>query len=99
MPIATPTQNSSGSPSWPSSSAPPAPLITLDTSVQPRPSAPNTSGCPSRFRMPAAGSTAMGNWRLRPIFCMPWNRRCRRAPAGRAVLSALMGLATFPTVV
>ncbi|MFH9421125.1 glucose PTS transporter subunit EIIB [Streptomyces sp. NPDC017529] len=24
--------------------------------------------------MPAAGRTAMGSWRLRPIFCSPWKR-------------------------
>lgn len=61
IPMATPMQNSSGRPSEPSSSAPPAPAITFETFVQPSPSAPNTSGCPSRLRMPAAGSTAMGS--------------------------------------
>ncbi|WP_306589340.1 PTS glucose/sucrose transporter subunit IIB [Streptomyces sp. CRB46] len=40
--------------------------------------------------MPAAGRTAMGSCRLRPIFCRPWNALFQRARAGLTVLSALI---------
>src|SRR5882757_6207028 len=35
--------------------------------------------------MPAAGSTAIGSCRLRPIFCRPWNRPDPRFFSGAAV--------------
>ena len=52
----------------------PRPRTPCRRASQPSPSAPNTSGWPSRLRIPAAGRTAIGSWRLRPIFCRPWKR-------------------------
>src|SRR2546423_13842401 len=75
-------QNSIGRLSKP---APPAAMKTLLTFVQPRPLSPKTSGWPRRLRMPAAGRTAIGSWRLRPIFCRPWNRPEPRFFAGAAL--------------
>ncbi|WP_437069740.1 glucose PTS transporter subunit EIIB [Streptomyces sp. enrichment culture] len=40
--------------------------------------------------MPAAGSTAMGSWRLRPIFCSPWNTEFQRARAGLTASSLMV---------
>lgn len=93
IPMATPMQKSNGRPRSGSSSAPPAPAITFATSVHCKPSAPNTSGCPSRSRMPAAGSTAIGSCRLRPIFCSPWNRLFRQFGCAAALeLLTLIGV-------
>ncbi|SCE29246.1 hypothetical protein GA0115246_1138715 [Streptomyces sp. SolWspMP-sol7th] len=98
MPIATPTQNSNGSPSVESSSAPPAASITFATFVHPRPSSPKTSGWPSRLRIPAAGSTAIGNWSERPIFCKPWkNFPHGPGPAVAALVAALIRIPPVPT--
>lgn len=40
--------------------------------------------------MPAAGSTAIGSWRLRPTFCRPWNRPEPRFFAGAAEAVAVL---------
>jgi hypothetical protein len=40
--------------------------------------------------MPAAGSTAIGSWRLRPIFCRPWNKPFHHCLRGTA--AALLAL-------
>ena len=87
-PIATPTAKIMGR--LLNRAAPALPMISA-TRFQPNPSSPSRSAWPKRNRIAAAGSTAIGSMRLRPIFCRTLKACPRRLGAATSGVVALMG--------
>lgn len=91
-PIATPMQKSSGRPTVPSRIALPPLSRTLETLFQKSPCRYESSRLPRLTRSPAAGSTATGSWRLRPIFCRPETGPFHHFGCGTAAAVVLIGI-------